>query len=327
MVLTSIYFIFRLPAYVTGQTPADLYGIQKVLQDPTMSKAEKEEVIDELRRSMGIPPEEASFAERARYFFLYFKNMITFQFGTSTTVPPFDIVEYFLSALPYTLLLLGTSIIFSILIGIYLGMKAGGRPGSKQDKVITLGALSIYSIPTYWLGPMLLLLFSGILQVYPAVPSHTLPGLTTDDVFYKWMGTLSMMSLAIATVVIVSLGSWVYLMRNSLLDVITEDYIFTARAKGLDERTVLYRHAFRNAILPIWTSIVLSLATMWTGLIITEQIFNVPGVGSLFVGAITRPIDYSTGQTMFFFIAISVLFANLVADISYSFLDPRVKYD
>lgn len=327
LVVSAIYFIFRLPAYLTGQTPADLYGFQRILENPDLGEAQKRTLINQLRRSMGIPPKGASFLTRAKYFFLYLKNMLLFNFGTSTTRPPFDIIARFLNVLPYTLILLGPATLFSILIGIYLGTKAGGNPGTKQDKAVTLTGLSLYSVPSYWLGPMLILIFAGILGVYPPIPKASLPGLNTHDTFYQWMGTLGMMSLPITALVVVSVGSWIYLMRNSLMDVITEDYIFTARAKGLDERTVLYRHAFRNAVLPIWTSIVLSIATMWTGVLITEQIFNIPGVGHLFVTAITRPIDYATGQTMFYFMAISVLFANLIADISYSFLDPRVQYD
>jgi len=122
-----------------------------------------------------------------------------------------------------------------------------------------------------------------------------------------------------------SFAGWMLLMRSSLMEVMGEDYILTARAKGLDEATVLYKHAFRNAILPVATGVILALAGVWTGAVITETIFVIPGVGYLLLQAIIQ-LDYPLCEATFYFIALTTIVANIIADISYAFLDPRVKY-
>ncbi|NIQ07285.1 MAG: ABC transporter permease [Candidatus Korarchaeota archaeon] len=325
--LTFLYFLFRVPAYLTGKSPAELYAFQQLQGMTGVSEELKNEIVKELRKSMGIPPEGATITERAQYFFMYLRSMLTFNFGYSSSVPPFKVASRFLSTLPYTLLLMGPTVFLQILLGIWLGMEAGKDPGSLKDNAITLAGLSLYSLPSYWLGPLLILIFTGLLGLYPAKRGPTLPNLYTSNAFYMIVGHLGMMLLPIVTLLLVTIGSWIYLMRNSLIDVITEDYIFTAKAKGLDERTILYRHAFRNALLPVWTNIVLNVATLWTGVIITERIFGLPGVGSMLITAISSPIDYATAQMFFYFITLSILIANFIADISYALLDPRVKYD
>ena len=109
------------------------------------------------------------------------------------------------------------------------------------------------------------------------------------------------------------------------MEVMGEDYILTARAKGLDEATILYKHAFRNAILPVVTGVILSLALVWTGALITETIFTIPGVGLLLFNAVIQ-LDFPLCEASFYFIAVCTIFANIIADISYALLDPRVKY-
>ncbi|NIQ07502.1 MAG: ABC transporter permease [Candidatus Korarchaeota archaeon] len=328
IVVSLLYFLFRLPAYVTGRSPEEVYGWRRLQQSSKWTPEEKEELFRELRKSMGLPPKDAGFAERMGYFFQYMKNMLTFNFGYNANPDDLHPIAPALARrLPYTLLLLGPSTFFTILIGIWLGVRAGKEPGSTQDKAFTVGGLSIYSLPSYWLGPFLLWFFAMVVPIFPPQAGPTLPNLFATDPFYKILGMVAMLTLPVFTLVTVSVGGWIYLMRNSLTDVITEDYIFTARAKGLDERAVVYKHAFRNALFPIWTSIVLSVATMWTGAIITEQIFSLPGVGSMLIEAVLQPMDYPIAQTIFYFIALTTLGANLIADISYALLDPRVQYD
>lgn len=328
LILSLLYFVFRLPAYVTGQSPTDIYAFQRFQQYEKMDNETRKKIISELRRTMGLPPKDAGIAERFGYFLGYLKNMLTFNFGYNANPDNLHkIAPTLASKLPYTLLLLGPSTFFSILIGIWLGVKAGKDPGSAQDKGITIGGLSIYSLPSYWLGPLLYWAGAVIIGFYPAQGGATLPNLVTNDIFFQTLGMFYMLSIPIFTLVTVSIGSWIYLMRNQLTDVITEDYIFTARAKGLRNRSVVYKHALRNALLPIWTSVILSIANMWTGSILTESIFNLPGVGSMLVNALLPPMDYQTSQVMFYFIALTTLGANLIADISYGLLDPRVQYD
>lgn len=326
--MASLYFIFRLPAYVAGKDPARLYGVIRIRSNPgqQLTPEEQEEIIRELRESMGLPPKDASLAVRLQYFFKYMINTLTFDFGTETLPPYRPATEIFLEKLPYTLLLLGPTIFFQVLLGLSLGIQAGKDVESTKDKAITITGLSTYSLPSYWVQMLSIFLFVLVLEVYPALLGPTLP-FQYREPFFKFLGTVFMFSLPIMTLVISGFGSWVYLMRNTLADVITEDYIFTARAKGLDETTILYKHALRNAVLPVWTNLVIAIATLWGGAVITETIFNLPGVGQRFIQAMLPPIDYAMEQMIFYFFALSVIGANVIADITYGILDPRVSYD
>lgn len=325
VVLSAIYFIFRLPSYVLGMSPAELYTKQLV-RGSQKYNVNVSKVRERLEEQMGIPGEDASIAERAKFFFVYLFNMVTFNFG-KTTVPPFQpVTQVLLNRLPYTLLLLGPTTFLQILIGINLGVQAGKGVGSKKDKGLVIFGLSTRSLPSYWVQMLAIFVFVYILGVYPAALGPTPPGFSYREPFFKIMAMLYMFSLPIATLVFSGFGAWIYLTRNSLADVITEDYIFTARAKGLPESTVVYKHALRNAILPIWTNIVLALAYMWTGVVITETIFNISGVGQLLIHSIFVR-DYALEQLIFYFIALSVIGANIVADVSYGILDPRVSYE
>lgn len=327
VLLSTIYFLFRLPAYVTGTSPADLYGMQRVRQRrEQMSEAEYQELVNDIRKEMGLPPEEASFAVRTKYFFRYLFNMLTFNFGRQTLPPYQSTTSVLLTALPYSLLLLAPTIFIQIVIGIGLGVEAGKDIRSTKDKGLTIMGLSARSLPAYWIQMLSIFIFVFILKIYPSKLGPT-TGFQYRESFYSTLSMLYMFSLPILTLVLSGFGSWIYLTRNSLADVITEDYIFTARAKGLSEQTILYKHALRNAILPLWTSIVLSIAWMWTGAVITENIFGLPGVGSLFLESLVPPMDYGISQTLFYFIALSVVTANIIADITYGFLDPRVTYE
>lgn len=325
--LGALYFIFRLPMYVTGTSPAQLYGFRIIRQQTEdISKQEAQAIIKNIRKTMGIPPEGASLGVRLKFFGRYMYRMITFQFGKEGLPPNRPIVPLLLARLPYTLTMLGPTILIEILLGLTLGVSAGKSVDQPKDKAITLFSLSTYSLPFYWIEMILIFLFVFQFNIWPATLGPT-PTFQFREPFFRSLSVLFMMVLPIAGLTISGFGSWVYLMRNSLADVITEDYIFTARAKGLDETTIVYKHALRNAILPMWTNIVLSIATLWGGAVITETIFSIPGVGRFFYNSMLPPTDYPVVQMVFFFIALSVIGANIVADITYGILDPRVAYD
>lgn len=331
IVLSTVYFLFRLPAYLGYSKPAKLYGLRRIRSSQKkLTKEQQEKIIKKLRNRMGIPPEGASLKVRIKYFLQYMKNMLSFNFGTQTLPPYRPATKLLLRKLPYTLLLTGPVVFLQILLGLILGIEAGKDVGSTKDSAITIAGLSTRSLPSYWVAMLLLLLVFAIRvngqSLYPATLGPTTPFIYREP-FLNFLSVCFMYSLPIITLVVSGFGSWVYLMRNQLADVITEDYIFTARAKGLDESTILYKHALRNAILPVWTNIVLSIAWIWTGVVITETIFSLPGVGSFFVDSVLPPFDYAIEQMMFFFIALSVIGANLIADITYGILDPRVSYE
>lgn len=327
VLVSSLYFLFRLPSYVTGTSPAELYGLQRVKQKRyQMSKEKYQNIVNDLREKMGIPPEDASVGVRAKYFFRYMYKTLTFNFGRQTLPPYQSVYRIFLNRLPYSILLLAPTVFIQIATGISLGIESGKDIGSTKDKGLTIMALSTRSLPSYWIQMMFIFIFVFILQIYPAKLGPT-PNFQFTEPFFKFLGMLFMFSLPIVTLVLSGFGSWVYLTRNSLADVMTEDYIFTAKAKGLPKQEVLYKHALRNAILPLWTSFVLSIAWMWTGAVITETVFGLPGLGRLFINTLMPPIDYGVAQMLFYFIGLSVISANVVADVTYGVLDPRVSYD
>lgn len=325
--LTAIYFIFRLPAYLQGVSPVNTYLFSYLVGHPFTPPEKVNEIINAIRRSMGLPPKGASVKTRLFYFLLYLKNMLTFNFGWSTTLPPKKIMPQVLKRLPYTLTLIGPSIFFSIILGMRIAPMIAKKPGTKTDKGITISGLILSASPVYWLGTMLLFIFGGMLNLYPPSRGVVLPGFKeVADPFYAFMGQVFMMLLPLATIVLGLVGSWIYLMRNLLVKNMTERYIFTARAKGLDETAVLYKHAFKNALLPFWTNVVLSLSALWAWVIYVEILFEIPGVGMLFYNAVVAPFDYSTAQTLTFFISLTVIVGNLLSDIAYVFVDPQVRY-
>jgi peptide/nickel transport system permease protein len=231
-----------------------------------------------------------------------------------------DIME----RLPNTLLLVGVSTIISIVIGMVVGIVAAAKRGSAVD----IGAISFgflgNSVPTFWLGILLLLVFGVNLQWFPlrgttSVPSPTEPIALVLDILWH-------MALPTLVLVIIQFGGFALVMRAAMMDVLTEDYITLARAKGVDERNVLYKHALRNAMLPMVTVIALAFGFTLSGALLTETVFSWYGLGRYIWEAIVRQ-DFPALQGIFFIISVMVVAANLIADLIYGFLDPRVKHE
>ncbi|NIU84989.1 MAG: ABC transporter permease subunit [Candidatus Thorarchaeota archaeon] len=328
VLLSAIYLLFRLPAYLKGVSPVNvpLWAL--------LGTKEREQLIKELRETMGLPPAGASLKTHLHYFVMYLKHMLTLDFGWSTTYPPFRITPMLLKALPYTLILLGSVTFFSIIVGVKVGVNLAKTPGSTKDQAGILTGVVLNAFPVYWLAPLMIFLFSNLLGVYPPYPSggnSLLPGVAeSPDFFYRIVGSLFMLILPMATLTLGLIGTWIYLMRNSLVRTLSEGYIFTARAKGLEEEAVLFKHALKNALIPFSTNVVLSLSTLWTWVIFAEVIFKIPGIGyMLYVASGVGPLgsfDYATAQTLTYFIALTMIIGNVLSDISYGFLDPRVRY-
>jgi peptide/nickel transport system permease protein len=234
------------------------------------------------------------------------------------------VTQDIMDRLPNTLLLVGTSTILSIVIGMVIGIVAAARRGSAVD----IGAISFgflgNSVPTFWLGLLLLLIFGVNLQWFPlrgttSVPSPTEPIALVLDIMWH-------MTLPTLVLVIIQFGGFALVMRAAMMDVLTEDYITLARAKGVEERTVLYKHALRNAMLPMVTVIALAFGFTFSGALLTETVFSWYGLGRYIWDAILRQ-DFPALQGIFFIISVMVVAANLLADIIYGFLDPRIKHD
>ncbi len=278
----------------------------------------------------------------------YTRNLLTFQFGTAF-VNRLPIGTVLAQRLPYTLLLLGLSTVISIIIGIFWGIAAIQRRGSLFDSGSVVSSLFIGSLPTFWLGLMFLLIFYSRLHWFPnagafprewagkwpVVFTSTSQGsanaldlilsFNAEGFFTLIGGYLHHLMLPLITLTFFFFGGWLLLTRATMLETVTEDYVLTAKAKGLKESNVLVKHALKNASLPIITSAALSFAFTITGAIITETVFTYPGVGTWTWEAI-QFLDYPVLMAVFYITSIAVVVANIIADLLYGIIDPRIKY-
>jgi peptide/nickel transport system permease protein len=229
-----------------------------------------------------------------------------------------------LDRLPNTLLLTATSLLVALLVALPLGVIAAVRRNSLVDYLIVAGSTVAQAIPSFWLGLMLIIIFAVQFRAWglPALPSGGVQNLPDGGGLADRAAHLI---LPVITLSAVQIGGWMRFVRSQMLEVIRQDYVRTARAKGLRERTVVLGHAFRNAALPLITLVGLTLPQLFGGAVVVESIFAWPGLGSLAIDAATNR-DYTMVMGTVLFIAVITVFANLIADISYSLADPRIHY-
>lgn len=254
----------------------------------------------------------------------YISNLLQGNLGLSFSHYPRHVSTIIMERLPWTLILLGTSTFLSSILGLFLGVISAWRHGEKIDVSIQASGLALWSMPIYWLGMLMLYFFGFQLGLVP-LGGATSPRLSYPNPFEYGKDVLWHMVLPIATLTLGGFASNTLIMRGSMLEVVNEDYMITAEAKGLGERTVMWRHAARNAMLPMVTVIALNLAGIVGGAVFTETVFSYPGVGRLIYDAVLAH-DYPLLQGSFLIIAITVLLANFFADIVYAYLDPRIKF-
>jgi peptide/nickel transport system permease protein len=232
------------------------------------------------------------------------------------------VIEVLAERIPQTLLLVITALVIAVIVGVGLGALAGWRSGTRLDTFIMTLSLTMYSIPTFALGIILLLVFAYHLAVFPLGGIVTAASGYTGAAYVK--DVLWHMSLPVIAIVIWYIGEYVLLTRSSMIDVLGQDYIVTARAKGVRERTILKDHALRNALLPVVTITGVNLGFAVAGIIEAETVFSWPGVGRLVYDAVQKR-DYPLLQGVFLLFAVSVVLANLVIDLIYGYIDPRIR--
>jgi peptide/nickel transport system permease protein len=220
-----------------------------------------------------------------------------------------------LPRIPITAKLAGLALLFSIVFGVPLGVISAVRQNSKLDYALRVISLSGLSMPSFWLGLLILMAF---VAYFGAIPIYTDPP-------QGFWNALWLYSVPAAAVGFRSSALVMRLTRSSMLEVLRQDYIRTARAKGASDRTVNYRHALRNALLPVVTVIGIEAAFLMGGLIVTETVFNIPGVARFLVEAI-RWRDYPIVQNLVMFIAVVAVSINFLIDLLYAALDPRIRY-
>ncbi|MCB0100956.1 MAG: ABC transporter permease [Anaerolineales bacterium] len=255
-------------------------------------------------------------------FFIYVGNLVKGELGISyhTNRPVADVLA---ERLWNTILLIGAGQILSILLGVVLGIVAAWKARTSVDYGAVTASLIAWSLPTFWLG--IILLFWGSTVGLP-VGGKATPGISTYPLIQQWADIAKHMFLPTLTYTIVYMGEYTLIMRSSLIDVLSEDYILTARAKGLNSAQILRDHALKNAMLPLVTVIAINLGFTVAGVIQIESVFSWPGLGSAIFEAVIRR-DFPMLQGAFLLIAVTVILANLLADLTYTFLDPRVNVE
>ena len=284
------------------------------LSDLALNPSVPPEVRQRIRENMGLDdPIPVQYGRWA-------KSLFTGEFGYSyrTRAPVIDLIK---QRLPTTLYISGLAFLLSILIAIPIGVLSAVKQYSVFDNVATTLAFIGFSLPTFCTGLLFILLFTIKLDWLPSIYRSTVEG---DGLGGLW----ERVRQAIMPITVLALFQAATLMRfvrASMLENVHQDYVRTARSKGLAERTVITRHALRNALIPVVTIVALSLPGVITGAVVTEQIFRVPGMGDLLISSI-RNNDTPVVMTITFLFAVLVVIFNLVADVIYGILDPRIRY-
>ena len=226
-------------------------------------------------------------------------------------------LEILLPRLTNTLWLMGASLILSLVIAIPIGVFSALRPYSRLDYMINFLALGGISIPVFWLALMLIVVFSVSLGWLPASGM----GSVSEG---ELLDRIKHMVLPVITLSIASVGSLTRYVRSSMMEVLRNDYIKTAHAKGLSRNKIIYKHALRNAMIPVVTILALSFGTMFSGALVTETMFSYLGMGKLIYDSIIGS-DYNLALISLLFATGFILFSNLMADLAYAWLDPRIS--
>lgn len=256
-------------------------------------------------------------------YIIYIKNLLQGKLGYSFLEHKL-VWDAILERLPSTILLMLSSNIIAILLGIVLGVLAAWKRGTKVDISSIIVALTLYSMPMFWLGGLMIILFSVRLRMFPIFGMVT-PGASYANIWEYLADVGSHLFLPMMSFGIGTFGGLFLVMRNTMIDAFTEDYTLTAKAVGLDNRTIIFKNVMRNAMLPVITIISLRLGFMVGGAILTETVFSWPGIGLLTYRAVMAH-DYQMLQGVFLVITVLVVLANLMADIIYGYADPRVRY-
>ncbi|MEO7008822.1 MAG: ABC transporter permease [Caldimonas sp.] len=253
-------------------------------------------------------------------YFHWFAAMLHGNWGFSF-ISRVDVDHLIMQRVPVTLAVIGASQIVALLIALPVGIYSAARPYSWFDRIASTLTFAGFSLPTFFSGLLLILLFSIKLDWLPFV-------FRADISATGWQWWSVQIKQSIMPVMVLGLfqgASWTRYVRSAMLDVIRLDYVTTARSKGLRERVVIMKHVVRNALIPVVTLVALTMPQVFGGAIVTEQIFRVPGIGSLLIDAILRNDTPVVMAVTFVFSCLVILF-NLIADLLYGWLDPRISY-
>ncbi len=283
---------------------------------------------EELATNPNVPP-EVRMALRAQFglddpvwqrYLHWLSSMLKGDWGFSF-VSRIDVDQLILQRLPVTVAVIGLSQVLALLVALPVGILSAVKPYSWFDRIASTLAFVGFSLPTFFTGVMFILFFSIYLDWFPFVYRSDI-----SATGWKWWWEQFRQSIMPITVLgLFQAASWMRYVRSAVLDVIRLDYVTTARSKGLPERVVVNKHVVRNALIPVVTLVALQMPAVFGGAIVTEQIFRIPGIGSLLIDAILRN-DTPVIMAVTFVFSCLVIFFNLIADLLYGWLDPRISY-
>ena len=293
---------------VLALAPGDPFS--EMVQNPNVPP----EVAANLRKQFGL--DDPVWQRYFRWLFAMLQGDWGFSF-----ISRVDVDTLILQRVPVTLAVIGASQVVALLIALPVGIYSAARPYSWFDRIASTLAFVGFSLPTFFTCLLLILLFSIKLDWLPFV-------FRSDIAATGWQWWWEHLKQAIMPVMVLGLfqgASWTRYVRSAVLDVVRLDYVTTARSKGLRERAVIMKHVVRNALIPVVTLVALTMPQVFGGAIVTEQIFRVPGIGSLLIDAILRNDTPVVMAVTFVFSCLVILF-NLIADLLYGWLDPRISY-
>ena len=279
-----------------------------------------QEQIDKRTKALGL---DTPWYSPQRMGFAMYKLLIL-DFGHATFLTSdsgsSNVSDILLEKIPRTVLLFTTATIIISIIGIFLGALSGSKVGSVTDRITSMFAVISSSFPVWWVGMLMIFLFAFTYQLFPARATPILP--STDPGYIGAL--LNHMTLPLITIVLIGFGSWAYLVRNFMVGTMQEDFITAKKTIGIDKKKIVYKHALKNAAPPIITILALSLSGSLGGAIITEAVFDWPGMGRLYFEAISvMDLPVIIGAT--YVLTVLFLISIFVADLLYGYFDPRVK--
>lgn len=274
-----------------------------------------EEILAQIRHTYGL---DKSLPEQ---LFMYIKKMARGDLGDSFFFN-MPVSQLIMQRVPATILLVMSALFFAFFIGTFLGVVCSRKPYGFLSNFVTVFALIGWSMPVFWLGVMILILLASFLPWFPVSGMYDV---TLEYGFFtRALDVLHHLILPMFTLAFIYLAQYSLLARATMIEVLGSDYIRTARAKGMNERIVIYKHALRNAVLPVITMAGLQMAYLFSGAVLVETVFNWPGLGRLAFESILRR-DYPTILGILFFSTMMVIIANLLTDLTYRLIDPRIR--
>jgi peptide/nickel transport system permease protein len=292
------------------------------IKDPEQLNRAVEELKQELIRAYDL--DKPWYARIPRIIY----QIMVLDLGISRSTLSFSgsnkVADIILERIPNTVLMVTTAVLISSLVGLVVGLWSATKVGSLLDRFTSLISAISYSLPTWWFGMVVILVFAYELRLFPS-GGMTTPGLTTTDPITRFLDLLWHLFLPVLTLFVALVGSWIYVTRSIVVSITKEDFIVVGRAKGLPERVIRNRYLLRNSAPPILTNMILGLAGSITGAILTEAIFNWPGMGSLYYNAILSA-DINMILALTYIYTLVYVVARFILEVLYVVLDPRVRY-